>query len=147
MAAKKAKKRPGASAITTEAMDALIKFLPIFEKRGFVFGRWSGGECDDSDTVTMPMFSMSADARRFLEALYDNNWIVPFDWPKWQAKAARYCESPEKLKGAKVETLRRLLTLHVRKERFCEGHMAAVHKSGHLVAILRRLKEIRQGRA
>jgi hypothetical protein len=41
-------------------------------------------------------------------------------------------------------TLRKLLTTHVRADRFVEGHLAGVLESGHMLAILRRLKDIRQ---
>ena len=140
-----AAKKPKADAITAEAMDALLEFLPIFEKKGFAFGNWSGGECDEDGCMTMPMFEPSADVRRFLKAVEKHGWIVPFDWAKWQGQAARYFKSPDRLKKASIETLRKLLTLHVRKERFCEGHLAAIYESGHLVAILRRLRAIHAG--
>jgi hypothetical protein len=37
-----------------------------------------------------------------------------------------------------------LLTLHVRKERFCEGHIAAMVEAGYIQGILERLKEMRE---
>jgi hypothetical protein len=40
-----------------------------------------------------------------------------------------------------------LITIHVRKERFCEGHLPAVVKCGHMAALLRRLKELREASA
>jgi hypothetical protein len=41
-------------------------------------------------------------------------------------------------------TLCRLYTLHVRKDRFCEGHFAAMLANGHIAALTRRLKAIRE---
>jgi len=35
-----------------------------------------------------------------------------------------------------------LLTIHVRKERFCEGHLACVCESGHIVSVLKKLKQL-----
>ena len=49
---------------------------------------------------------------------------------------------PEKVATASLEDVRRLLTLHMRKERFCEGHMAEMIRSGHIVALLRRLDSL-----
>ena len=46
---------------------------------------------------------------------------------------------------ADSEPILKLLTTHVRKERFCEGHLAAMFEDGHIVALLRRLKVIREG--
>jgi hypothetical protein len=148
----KARKRPETGAgVSAEDMDALLEFLPVLEKPGFSFGRWSGGgidgevdrEVDGEGATSMPCFIPGRDAARFVRTLHDHNWIEPFDWPGWQKRAARYLRSPGGLKRAGLGTLRKLLTLHVRKERFCEGHLSAVHESGHLVAILRRLQAIR----
>ena len=32
---------------------------------------------------------------------------------------------------------------HIHKDRFCEGHLAAMFENGHVVTLLRRLKAIR----
>ncbi|MBI2373932.1 MAG: ADP-ribosylglycohydrolase family protein [Deltaproteobacteria bacterium] len=74
------------------------------------------------------------------DALRDANLIQPFDWPSWQDEAIRYFERPEILDGADLRTVTRLLTLHVRKDRFSEGHFAAMLDNGHVQAILRRLR-------
>ncbi|MBN1128044.1 MAG: hypothetical protein JXA71_03610 [Chitinispirillaceae bacterium] len=39
--------------------------------------------------------------------------------------------------------VRKLCTLHVRKDRFCEGHLAGIVEAGHMTEILKRLKELR----
>jgi hypothetical protein len=39
-----------------------------------------------------------------------------------------------------------LLTTHSRKDRFCEGHLAAMFENGHIVALLRRLRELKNGK-
>ena len=83
-------------------------------------------------------------ASRFISALHDNGWVVPFDWVSWQGEAQRYVSSPEMLESADVDVIRKLLTMHIRKERFCDGHLLAVFRSGHLNAILRRLKALRK---
>jgi len=128
----------GQPTLSTEDIDALLRFLPILEANGFVFGQW------DSQEGTFPHFNFSAEADRFHHCLYDNNWIVSFDWPGWQAEAERLCASPEMLERADLETIRKLLTLHVRKERFCEGHLLGMFESGHLTNVLRRLRAIRR---
>ena len=45
--------------------------------------------------------------------------------------------------GTDVLSLCKLLTTHVRTDRITEGHLANVLESGHITAILRRLKQIR----
>ena len=126
--------------ISNKQIDAILQFLDVFEADDFVSGQWH------SEKGSMPWFEQSEEVGRFVQALYDNGWIVSFDWTAWQKEAARYVESPELLISADLETIQKLLTTHVRKERFCEGHLAGMFRSGHVVAMLRRLREIRQER-
>lgn len=123
--------------IKAAEIDAILDYLPVFEADDFEFGAWN------AEDGTMPMYLLSDQAGAFEQALYNNGWIMPFDWPDWQDEAAKLVESAEALESANIETVRKLLTTHVRKERFCEGHLSAMHSCGHLVAILRRLKILR----
>ena len=59
--------------------------------------------------------------------------------------ADRYLKNPTLLRDVGLGTLRKLFTTHVRKERFCDGHLAEILRSGHLAQLLRRLQEIRAG--
>lgn len=43
---------------------------------------------------------------------------------------------------ANLQTLRKLLTVHVCADRFTEGHLAAMFESGHIAMILKRMAEI-----
>lgn len=80
----------------------------------------------------------------FHKALYDHGWVTPaFDWTGWQRSAQEFVDSPQKVERADAATVLKLLTTHVRADRFCDGHLAAMFESGHVVALLRRLKAIR----
>jgi hypothetical protein len=81
---------------------------------------------------------------RLVDALYAGGFIEPFDWPSWQDQAKEYVDHPDLLASADLEVLQKLFTTHVRKERFCSGHLAAMIRCGHLTAVLKRLAEIRQ---
>lgn len=124
--------------ITVEQIDAVLPFLEVFETPGF-----SPGEMHIEEG-RFPWFEESEDVIRFVEEVYENNLFVQFDWSSWQEEAEKYFESPEGLSSANLDTIRKLLTTHVRKDRFCEGHLAAMFESGHIVAILRRLQDIRR---
>lgn len=127
---------------TTQQIDAILQFLPVFQREDFSVGEWHGG--NHADGVVTPPYLRSSDAMsEFHRALYDHNWVVSFDWPSWQVEARRLHEAADALKKADLETIRKLLTTHIRKERFCEGHLLAVYESGHLAAILERLAVIR----
>ena len=62
-----------------------------------------------------------------------------FDWGKWQEAAQEYVEQPRKIETANITVIQKLLTTHVRKERFCEGHLAEMFENGHVLGLLRRL--------
>ena len=78
------------------------------------------------------------DASRVIDQVYARHVAVAFDWTTWQAEAQRFL-APDVVATASLDEVRRLLTLHVRKERFCEGHLDAVIASGHLAALAARL--------
>jgi len=121
--------------ISKANITAILKYIPIFEAEGF----------NPGEMVTdrgMPWYSCSEDVLNFVQDLYDNNIIYSFDWPAWQEEAERLHNDPEALASADRETLRKLLTVHVRKDRVSEGHLAAVIRDGHVVGILRSLGEL-----
>lgn len=73
----------------------------------------------------------------FMKELYDAHVVYSFDWPKWHKDAQHLYEDPAALKAASLSDLRKLLTVHARKDRFCGGHFEVAFDSGHLVAVLR----------
>jgi len=124
--------------IGLQQLDAILRFLPIFEQSGYVFGEWRSLEGQ------IPYYSMSREAKDFVQVLYDQQILFSFDWTSWQEEAERHVSAPEALEMADLLVLRKLLTTHVRKDRFVEGHLASTWECGHITAILRRLKEIRE---
>ena len=132
-----ARRGTGGSSMTEPPSDAniraILSFLPVLESPGFAFG----------EMVAPPgqfgYARMAPEVEAFMQALYDNGWVEPFDWSEFQDEAIGYFENPSRLETADLETIRKFLTLHVRKDRFCEGHFLEMLKAGHIQAILRRL--------
>ena len=113
--------------------------LEQFEEAGFSDGTWH------NEPGVMPWFNYDEAVVEFEQILYANDLVTPkVDWVEWQDVAEEYVDSPEKIKSADVVTVQKLFTTHVRKDRFCEGHLASMFENGHIVALLRRLKEIRE---
>ena len=79
----------------------------------------------------------------FIQAAYDHGWVISYDWPEARAWAESLSSDPALLSATDLGDLRRLITLHVRLERFCDGHIAAMIRSGHLGRVLRRLTALR----
>ena len=110
--------------------------LPILEAPSFRAGSWR------SEPGTFPFYAFDSGAMQVLKILRESGVIRPFDWGAWQSTAERLYRDPKALGRARLSTLGRLLTLHVRKDRFCEGHLASMFESGHITAILRRAAEL-----
>lgn len=129
------------SQIGLQQIDAVLKFLPLFESQDFIPGEWIEKQ------GFFPHFSYSPEVLAFIRALYEQNFVLTFDWFNWSETATKYQENPQALNSADLLTLRKLLTAHVRADRFTEGHLAAVLQSGHIVAILKRVRQLRNGKA
>jgi len=126
---------------TVEDFDAVLKFKPILDRLlPDEVCRWEGGERSESGSIILPSAVYAEEVHDFTQALYDHRFIQPYDWGSWQEEAVRYFEQPQLVAQADLMTCIKLLTLHVRKERFCEGHLDGMITSGHITAILKRLE-------
>jgi len=116
-------------------IDKILEYLPYFKDKTNSFYTIENGNFYDP-------YKYAPKVNQFIELLYQHNFIISFDYPSWQKEAIKYINDPKLLESADLLTLQKLLTLHVRKERFCSGHLAEVIDEGHIVKILERLKEI-----
>lgn len=87
----------------------------------------------------------------FLDALNYTGFVEGFDYTAW-AEQRRQTDavsenSAEELKGMDVEELRRLITMHLRIERFSEGHMQKLFEEGFFREFFNRLEELNDGSA
>src|SRR5688572_6341649 len=108
-----------------------------------VAGEWQGGDKRPDGSITMPWMEYDQHVLDFIRTCGMNGWLEPFEWVAWQPEALNFYEDPETLQTAPLETLQKLLTLHIRKDRFVEGHLANMIEDGHIAAILRRMATIR----
>ena len=124
-------------------IDAITRFLPALEGPD-AGGEWVGGGERDDGAYVMPRFAHSEVTDEFVQACYDNEWVVPFDWMGWHGIAEEYYPDSLLLSRARVATLARLFTAQIRCDRFVDGQLAGAIESGHIAAILRRLVAIRE---
>ncbi|MCX6697578.1 MAG: DUF6508 domain-containing protein [Methanoregula sp.] len=111
----------------------MLKFLPKFEKPDFSPGSMH------SDNDYHSGFEYSPAAGKFIKALYHHRFVVRFDWLRWQTETRDFYLNPEHIATADIFTLRRFLTIYVRRDYFSEGSIAETFESGQIVRILRRL--------
>ncbi|AJI08366.1 C-5 cytosine-specific DNA methylase family protein (plasmid) [Bacillus cereus 03BB108] len=81
---------------------------------------------------------------RFEKFLYQNEFILNFDYISWgkTEKVDRYIKNENVVKEANLITIKKLLTYHLRMNRFYEGYLCDVIYIGHMSCIIRRLMKI-----
>lgn len=126
-----------------DQLEAIVRFLPIFEDSSFRFGEWVGGD-SSSGIFTMPTFDTSEQAQAFIRAAYDAGWVYPFSWTDWidTDEGRRLLSDPTYLAQADANQLAKLLTARIRADRFIEGGLGSDFESGLLINILRRAAQL-----
>lgn len=121
--------------------EAILAYLPEFESPGFAFTEPFAFRPQRDDVLVVNEPCLSPLVMDFIDDLYRHGWIIAFDWTQWDLRPL-FDEEPELIASASVDTLRRLLTTHLREDCFCEGHLLEVLESGCINAILRRLRRL-----
>lgn len=80
------------------------------------------------------------DLHAILVALDKTGFIAPFDWNAEFGNRLNDLTSDALLRNADLETLRKVLTAHIRLNRFSEGYLDAVIKQGKWTTIMSRLQ-------
>jgi hypothetical protein len=89
----------------------------------------------------MPYFCPGEEARRFLECCRADGWVLyGFDWVEWASseEAQGLMRDAQKVAAARPRQLARLLTMLIRRDRFCEGTLNVAFASGLLAGIVGR---------
>jgi hypothetical protein len=127
--------------ITREDIDALLEFLPRFEKPGRTFAKWSGLEKNADGSFSLPYPVYDEDVEEFFSLVGQRGWIDVGYKPE---DAARMLADEECIERASLEEVKTMLTYCVRGERFCDGHRESLLEGGQIVALIRRLETIRE---
>lgn len=121
------------------ALEALAAYVPVFADPDCQFGSWSGADAlEDDESIRLPYVELTEVAERFLRTCADHGWISPdIDWPAWAVTpgARRLHDEPAALESATSDDLAHLLTALVRGDRFYEGQLLEVFRSGLLLRI------------
>ena len=121
-------------------LEKLIGLIPALESHT---GSW--GEPDmqiQDDILSMGVYKYPPVVEELLFLIGQAGIQVDFNWSNWQAEAKGYVEDPSLVEKIDFETARMLLTLHTRKERFCEGHIGSMCACGHIAVVLKRIKQL-----
>ena len=121
------------TAIRPEAIQKVAAHLPYFSSEAQEYYTFNGATVLDA-------YSYDEGVLSFVEDLYAANFIQAYEWKDWEPQAQTYVDDPGKLAQADLSEFIRLLTFHVRKDRFQSGHLAKVIDNGHIAAVLRALQ-------
>jgi hypothetical protein len=78
-----------------------------------------------------------------IHAFYEHKFVQSFDWVSWQHNAEQFFTHSQRLRSATIDDCIRLITTHVRQDKFSDGHFGEMVRNGHVAAILERLAEIK----
>ena len=127
--------------ITREDIDALLEYLPLFEKPGREFAKWGGLEKNADGSLSFPFPVYDDDVEEFFRLVGQHGWL---DYGYKPEEAARMLADAEFIERASLEQVKTMLTYCLRGERFCDGHRESLLEGGQIVALLRRLEAIRE---
>ena len=131
-----------ASLVTTDGMRRLLSFLPLLSDRDAKHGDGPGIEVTRENTISILPATLSNTASSFVQACYDENFVQPFDWNEWSNRHETELREDAFIAQASISRIIRLLTTHIRADRFCDGHLLSVLEDGTIVRILDRLNAI-----
>lgn len=127
--------------VTRENIDELLRFIPLFEEpRGQFIRKWGGGEKMTDGAMTMPYPIYADDVEQFFALASQPCWC---DYSYNSTEALKMLDDDEFVKKATIENIKTMLTYCVRGERFCDVFWGSVLDSGRVVAVLKRLKVLR----
>ncbi|MFZ3135993.1 MAG: DUF6508 domain-containing protein [Thermodesulfovibrionales bacterium] len=131
--------------ITPHDVDAVLQYLTYFANPNNKFYEIDKSPLNIPNILTIEPYIYSHKVSEFITTLYRCNFIQEFDWTSWHDECEKYQKDPHLIGDINLETIIKLLTTHVRADRFVSGHLVSVIDDGHLLKILQRLAEIRRG--
>lgn len=125
--------------ITKEDIDALLNYLPVFSVPGRSFGEWKGFD-KEKGLLHLPFVDYDDDVEEFFMLASQECWTDSSYEPR---KASRMLQDGDYVARASLDEVKTMLTFCVRGERFFAGHRLAALREGYMVALLNRLRIIR----
>ena len=133
--------RVDTSLVTEDGVRRVLSFLAPLSGSGAKHGEVLKSQIDEH-AFPIPVILLSKTAYEFVQPCYDENFVQPFDWMEWSKKHEVELSSEAFTSRADLGRIIRLLTTHIRADRFCSGHLLSVIDDGTIVRILTRLKQL-----
>ena len=128
--------------VTQAQIDKLLHFLALFDVPGRTFiENWGGGKETGDGAITMLYPIYPDDVLDFYHLAGQPCW-ADYDYDPWET--GQMLADEAFIEQATLAQIKTMLTYCVRGERFCDGHWAAMLESGKIVALLKRLRVLRE---
>ena len=126
-----------------QRLEALAKYLPIFNAPGFKFSEVTPAEVE-GDVIRLGWTSYGPEAQSFMQDCYDYGWVQSTNWTEWMqtAEAQALSQDPARVATASIEDLARVLTVCLRRDRFVEGSLGEEFERGLITRIVARAREL-----
>ncbi len=128
------KKDEIAEEVSKHSIDRLLALLPEFERGEFVA----------ADAHYRQTGQYLPQVFRLCERISESGLALSFDWVSWKKDEAPKVLTEEGIAKADLLTLRKILTYYVEQDRFFGGFLPMVCSNGLILAVLRRLQEVRE---
>lgn len=100
-------------------------------------------------TALEPLPPSCEDAEAFEDSLIAfildvsaSGFMVPYDWMQDVAARRSETEDASALQGMDLDTFQRTVISHVRADRFVEGHLRKLARTGYLAAVIARARQL-----
>jgi hypothetical protein len=131
--------------LSPEALSQLRDLVARIEQHQGPWSTVGGGERQSNGAITMPWVQMHSLAYEAMAFLYDNELVIPFDWPAWEEGRAIFRDRTSgTFERLDRMTVLKLLTAVARNDRFNEGAWADLFDAGDGRRLLKRLLDLEQ---
>ena len=123
-----------------ENIKNLLKYLPVFNEPGYSPGKPRYEKKGNS--VTLWPYCYNDAVRGFMNSCYKEGFMYSYNWSEYSGKVKEIQSRKSPYDEASLFEMCKILTGHMRNERFCDGHVASVIENGMMQALLGRLEQI-----
>ena len=127
------------NALTHQDWQPLLALIPEIEKTSS-FGEWSGKDKNGEEAIQFPYCVPAPIVSQFLEIVYNIPIIISFDLGSWDEGRKIASDENFDFNDTNLLTKCKLITTIVRNDRFNEGALVSVFKSGLILKILKSIK-------
>lgn len=119
----------------------MVSFLPKLYRRDLQpIRRWLTGKEVEGGRFTLPRPEYDNTVEKFIDLIVNQGCWLDSDYVPEEAE--RLLMNETAVRRAAIPEIRRMLTLVVRGERFCDGWWSSMIEEGHVRRLLERLDEI-----